>query len=302
MANILITGSTGFIGTHLKKNLAETHSLILPSRTELNDHSIFEQADIIIHLAGKAHDVEFCNIQEYTSSNTDLTINLFNHFLTSHAKTFIFMSSILVLGSCSDIPLTETMPPNPQTPYSISKQKAEEYIFSKELPAGKKVFVIRIPLVYGNGHTGNLKIFYKFMQKLFFWPLGSIESKRSLCDIRNLIFAINCFIETKGIENGIYHICDNNFFRLSEIYNAFCISIKRDSYILCIPHWILNIIFKILSLFDKRFVNQNFKKLTSSLLVSNHKFKESVKIDFPYQLLSFIVYFTFFCIFHFNIC
>ena len=89
--------------------------------------------DAIIHLAGKAHDTKNQSIaQDYFDINTGLTQKIFDFFLKSLAKKFIFFSSVkaAVDSVVGDI-LTEDVIPTPVGPYGESKIKAEEYILNK---------------------------------------------------------------------------------------------------------------------------------------------------------------------------
>jgi len=82
MLNVLITGSTGFIGNNLKTHFDGIYNLILPFRDDLKSDTLLDGIDIVIHLAGKAHDInDVANLNEYIISNTNLTNSLFDKFL-----------------------------------------------------------------------------------------------------------------------------------------------------------------------------------------------------------------------------
>ena len=89
--------------------------------------------DVIIHLAGKAHDTKKQSAaQSYFDINTGLTQKIYDWFLTSEAKKFIFFSSVkaaadFVVGD----KLTEEVIPTPNGPYGESKIAAENYILEQ---------------------------------------------------------------------------------------------------------------------------------------------------------------------------
>ena len=104
--NILITGINGFVGSNFTKSWKENHTLYgldinqtpkegtekIFSWTELDD---IPAIDAIVHLAGKAHDTKNRSlVQEYFDINTELTKKIFDYFLQSEAKTFVFFSSV----------------------------------------------------------------------------------------------------------------------------------------------------------------------------------------------------------------
>ena len=143
--NILITGAFGFVGTNLSKSIktAFKHRLIAvdvvePARHDYDAYyrwddleKIKEQEiDVVIHLAGKAHDTKnTAEEKAYFDINLGLTRTIFNAFLKSDATKFIHFSSVkAVADSVRGDFLTEEAEPAPGTPYGRSKLEAERYI------------------------------------------------------------------------------------------------------------------------------------------------------------------------------
>ena len=149
--NILITGVHGFVGSNLVIALKGHHSLygldiVAPEKEgvvktfawkDIETTSFPMQQlpkfDAIIHLAGKAHDTKNQSAsQVYFDINTGLTQKIFDFFLESSAKKFIFFSSVKAAAdSVVGDMLTEDVIPTPVGPYGESKIAAEEYILSK---------------------------------------------------------------------------------------------------------------------------------------------------------------------------
>jgi nucleoside-diphosphate-sugar epimerase len=290
MLNVLITGSSGFIGNHLRSQFEGKFNLFLPERNDFNSDTLLNNIDIVIHLAGKAHDIsDSHDLDQYTTSNTNLTNSLFEKFIKSDSSVFIFMSSILVLSSTSTEPLTEEFLPNPVTDYARSKFDSELYISKSKLPPGKRVYILRTPLVYGEGNKGNLVLLYDFIKKIPFWPLGKYNSLRSFCDIRNLSFVIENLISRSTIENGIYHVADNDPYKLNELYIAFAKLLNKKARVVNFPKRVVYLVFLFGSVFDFPFNLKRLNKLTSSLLVDNTKIKVALNSDLPYGILKDIV-------------
>jgi nucleoside-diphosphate-sugar epimerase len=99
--NILITGSSGFVGKNLV-NFLDSKLIKLFSRSNGDTYNSINYKYInninistIIHLAGKSHDLKnICNSDEYYQVNTELTKIVYDAFLASNAKLFIILSSV----------------------------------------------------------------------------------------------------------------------------------------------------------------------------------------------------------------
>lgn len=51
------------------------------------------------------------------------------------------------------------------THYGKSKLLAEQYILSKTIPNGKRVYILRPCMIHGTGNKGNLNLLYKIVSK-----------------------------------------------------------------------------------------------------------------------------------------
>lgn len=101
--NILITGIHGFVGSNLTKQLKEKHNLygldiVFPEKDGVkktfswDELSQIEGMDVIIHLAGKAHDVKNkASVQTYFDVNTGLTQKIFDYFLGGLQKNLFIL-------------------------------------------------------------------------------------------------------------------------------------------------------------------------------------------------------------------
>ena len=180
---IIITGSSGFVGTNLIRYLysrglndLETINLRNSNWTSKMD----KQINAIIHLAGKAHDTKnSSNSDQYFDINTKLTQELFDVFLKNSYRDFIYFRSVKAVTDQAENVVTEETVTNPQTAYGQSKLLAEQYILSKLLPKGKRVFILRPAMIHGSGNKGNLNLLYQLVSKGIPLPLGAFENKRS---------------------------------------------------------------------------------------------------------------------------
>ncbi|PWB21705.1 NAD-dependent epimerase/dehydratase family protein [Flavobacterium sp. HTF] len=281
---VIITGASGFVGKNLSNYLSNS--------CEVNNISLRNQvwkenfnADAIVHLAGKAHDTKnISDASEYFNINTELTKELFNYFLDSEIKDFIYFSSVkAVADEVSDI-LFENFPANPKTAYGQSKLKAEEYILSKEIPQGKRIFIIRPCMIHGPGNKGNLNLLYSIIQKNIPYPLAAFKNERSFLGIDNLNFMIKEILEKKNIESGVYNFSDDEMLSTNELVKLISSVSNKKNWSVAIPKVLINGAAKFGDIIKLPLNSETVQKLTENYRVSNQKIKSALEIEkLPYS-------------------
>jgi len=240
-----------------------------------------QEAVALVHLAGKAHDLKkTSNDSEYFEVNYELTNKLYDQFLASDARQFIYISSVKSVADSVDGILSEEEVPNPVTAYGKSKQMAEAYIMAN-LPADKKVYILRPCMIHGPGNKGNLNLLFSLVSKGFPWPLGAFENQRSFLSIENLCFVIKELLSQNNIPSGIYNVADDEPLSTNELIQLIAVSQKKQSRILSIPK---SFIIGMAKFGDKLHLPLNterLQKLTESYVVSNAKIKQAIGKSFP---------------------
>jgi len=297
---ILLSGIHGFVGFNLVNTFKKHHSIygidiVFPEREGINktfswdELEIIPEVDVIIHLAGKAHDTKnICLIQEYFDINLGLTKRIFDYFIQSNAKQFFFFSSIKVASDFFDgDSLKEDVRPKPVGPYSESKFEAEKYILSKQGEIDyftKKVYIFRPCMIHGPGNKGNLNLLYHFVSKGVPWPLGAFENKRSVLNVSNLSFIIEKFILLNP-NSGIYHLADDEPISTNELIELIAKSKNKKIKILKINCALIRMIAKIGTACKLPFNNEKLRKLTENYVVSNQRMKQAIGIErLPYNV------------------
>ncbi len=281
---ILITGVTGFVGTHLMKHLNAQSYLI--KGINLRNPNWYSELDAdvstIIHLAGKAHDLKkVTNPQEYYEANFELTKQVFDSFLLSDASVFIFMSSVKASADEVKDILTEENSPNPKTHYGISKLQAENYILNQQLPEGKRVYILRPCMIHGPGNQGNLNLLYTIVKKGFPWPLAAFENQRSFLSIDILCFVIQELLNRNDIPSGIYNVADDKPLSTNELIGLISKSQNKLPKTLAIPKKLIFLLAKIGDVLHLPLNSERLQKLTDSYLVSNDKIVKAIGKPFP---------------------
>jgi len=276
--SIFITGSTGFIGKLITKQFTQHHFTIYKRGEIVHIHS----SDVVIHLAGKAHDLKnTSNPDEYYEVNTELTKKVYDAFLVSEAKVFITLSSVKAAADEIEGELTEQHHPNPVTHYGKSKLLAEQCILSKEIPDGKRLYVLRPCMIHGPGNKGNLNLLYKIVSKNIPWPLGAFENKRSFCSIDNLMFIIKELIKREDIPSGIYNVADDEPLSTNELIGLIAKCQNRKPKIWKISRSLIEKLARIGDKFHLPLNSERLQKLTSSYVVSNAKIKAAIGKPLP---------------------
>jgi nucleoside-diphosphate-sugar epimerase len=278
VSRIFVTGSSGFVGSNLKGYLGASNIILEFHR----EKELSFNANTVIHLAGKAHDLKNISIpDEYYQVNTELTKKVFDAFLASEANVFITLSSVKAVADQVEGELTEQHSLNAVTHYGRSKLLAEQYIFSKEIPDGKRVYVLRPCMIHGPGNKGNLNLLYRIVSKNIPWPMGAFQNKRSFCSIDNLMFIFKELIERNDIPSGIYNVADDEPLSTNELIGLIAQSQNR---IPKIWNFSKRFIEGVASIGDKLHLPLNterLQKLTLSYVVSNAKLKAAIGKPLP---------------------
>ena len=276
--NIIITGATGFVGKNLSKFLKEKGHHISPLSLR-KAWELDQNAEAIIHLAGKAHDTKNTSAEkEYFEINTELTKKLFVEFLNTTAQDFIYFSSVKATADTVEGFLDENHTSNPQTPYGKSKLYAEEYLLSLKFPENKRLFIIRPCMIHGPGNKGNLNLLYKFVQKGIPYPLAAFENKRSFLSIDNLNFLILEMLSNKNVGSGIYNFADDEVLSTNELVKLIANTSGKKEKLWKISSKLISATAKMGDVMKLPLNSERLKKLTENYWVSNQKIKNALGI------------------------
>jgi nucleoside-diphosphate-sugar epimerase len=282
LKSITITGATGFVGMNLQDYLKASYE-IEPISVRYKPNQQFKlNANVLIHLAGKAHDLKkVSHPQDYYEANFELTKQLFDAFLASEATVFVFMSTVKAVADEVKGVLVEDVIPNPKTHYGIAKHQAEEYILSQELPEGKRVYILRPCMIYGPGNKGNLNLLYQLVAKGLPWPLGAFENQRSFLSIENLCFVIKELLENKSIPSGIYQVADDKSLSTNDLIQLLANSLDKKRRLLNISQKVIISIAKLGDHLHLPLNSERLQKLTENYVVSNQKIIKAIGKELP---------------------
>lgn len=269
---ILVTGANGFVGKALCQALRNRGDNYIGSVRDKSleikgqDYIFVESldantdwrkalkgCDTVVHLAGRAHILND-NIADPTAAfrqvNSQGTLNLAEQAAECGVSRFIFLSSIGVNGVLtSGLPFSPNDSPSPQSPYAVSKLEAE--LGLREIARRKvlDVVIIRSPAIYGKNAPGNFGLIEKFIKYGIPLPFGSIDNKRSLVAIENIVSFITECIENQRAENELFFVSDDDDLSTLEIVELVGKLIGRKPKMVKLP---LKILWCILIILGKR--------------------------------------------------
>ncbi len=303
MKTILITGSSGFIGSKLCAQLSAAYNVIGFDRATQNDMTnetytkisgdITNEAkikkicsqycpDIIIHCAGIAHQKLANGLAErdYYAVNKTATIMLAKTAAKVRPDVyFIFLSSISVYGEGeNNNKMKETNDCQPSTPYAKSKLKAENGLVRMRNNGHlDKLDILRLAPVYDRHWGLNLEKRVFAPHKICYLKFGSGDQKISLLSLHNLISFISYRLDNQELNNwgNIYNLTDKRDYSFNEIIEIF----KKSSYqpnriTITTPLGVVRLGTRILARFFPKkadWILSCYTKLAFSLVFDNNK-------------------------------
>lgn len=277
-----IFGSSGFIGKNLVQSLANTCKIDQVSLRENNWQDKLEKSEVLINLIGKAHDHKgTAKEHDFYFANVELAKQVFEAFIKSEAKLLIHISSLAALEEIEAFnPLKEDDKTNPQSWYGKSKRAGEEWLLNQTLPEGKKLIILRPPMVHGPGDKGNLGLLYKLISKGIPYPLASFNNQRSFISIDNFNYFIQEIIKGQDkLASGIYHISDDEPIATNTIISIIKVVENKNVLNLNLPKSLVRLMAKIGDVVPIPLNSIRLKKMTSDLILSNQKIKVALGIN-----------------------
>ena len=276
---IIITGSSGFIGKYFKSKLSDEFKIVDYSLRYKKYQSLILESHSVIHMAGIAHDLKGkYSYEDYYESNYKLTKQVFDAFLNSSSKIFIYFSSVKAVEDSFNSVITESISPNPKTFYGKTKLLSEKYILSKTVSNSKKVFILRPCMVHGPNNIGNLNLLFNMSKLGFPWPLAKYKNKRSFCSIDNLLFVVKELLINKNIKSDIFNVADDKSISTNDLIKLIFKFLNKKPRLWKVPRFLINKLVFFGDYLKLPLNSETFDKLTKSYEVSNDKIKNKLSI------------------------
>ena len=280
---ILLTGSSGFLGSFFFDKLSQYHVVDTISRTNSKFHinlvkeiPSFELSyDVVIHCAGRAHYTPGgkTEIREFYRENIDISENLLLGLSkTCKPSNFVFISSVAVYGKSVGHLINEQSELNAMEPYGISKVQAEQLILKWCTENNVTCTILRLPLVVGLNPPGNLGDMIKGIRKGYYYNIAGGKAKKSMV----LASDVAKFLLKASETGGIFNLTDGyhpSFFELSENLSRQLGKSRTKN----LPFWLAKYIARTGDVFGAKapLNSLKLKKITSDLTFDDSKAREA---------------------------
>ena len=152
MKNLLITGSSGFIGKYFINKYQDKYNIKTFSfRKDILNNLELNDTDIVFHLSALVHQMGGATKEEYEKVNVTQTLSLARKAKASGVKQFVFMSTVKVYGEETSSTYTENTICKPEDEYGKSKLKAEQELLEQQ-DENFKVSIVRTPIAVSYTH------------------------------------------------------------------------------------------------------------------------------------------------------
>jgi len=288
---ILVTGASGFIASHLLPLLlakgwrvrgavrSERGPRILPTGVEgavvgeLGPETDWSLAlrgiDVVIHLAARVHVMHDSSIDAYDRVNVSGSRHLAETAVAAGVKRLLFVSSVKAMGEASPkgFPWTEEDECYPEDSYGKSKLAAELALHGVAGRTNLEVVILRPPVVYGPEVTANIYRLLQIVDRRWPLPLGSVENRRSFIYVGNFVDAIVKAIEHPKAGGETFLVSDGKDISTPELIRAIACAFGKPAHFFPAPTMLLEILGWVLGKSDE--VN----RLLGSLVVDSSKIR-----------------------------
>ena len=223
---VLITGSSGFLGSIVKDSFSKLHVFELNRNkgdyccsleNEIPDFK--ESFNLVVHSAGKAHNVPKTETEkrQFHDINVIGTQNLLKGLQVSGVpKQFVFISSVSVYGLNAGIDISEDYPLLAKDPYGQSKILGEQIVQDWCNKNNVVCTVLRLPLLVGSNAPGNLGAMVTAIEKGYYFNIDGGTAKKSMV----LAQDVARFIPLVAPIGGVYNLADGNHPNFKELSTA----------------------------------------------------------------------------------
>jgi nucleoside-diphosphate-sugar epimerase len=247
LANYLVTGGAGFIGSHISEELIRrghrvrvVDSLVTGYQRNLRDGVEFVQGDLADPTVAKAavagmdyaiHQAAIPSVprsvekpEESHRANIDGTLQVLLASRDAKIKRVVFAGSSSVYGDTEVLPKTESMPTNPLSPYALQKLMGEMYLQMFTRLYGLETVTTRYFNVFGprqdpgSPYSGVISLFIKALSEGTRPVIyGDGGQTRDFTYVSNVVDGVLRAAEAPGVGGQVFNVATNHRISLNEL-------------------------------------------------------------------------------------
>jgi nucleoside-diphosphate-sugar epimerase len=258
---IALTGATGFIGSHLLRELSRlgyrvrvllrrptampidcAHAVIGDLSRPVNMAAALSDVDTLIHSAGLAPAMTGSPDDDFRRLDIAATGNLAAAAQRAGVRRFVYLSSLRAQADVSsrDV-LTEDQHPVPTDAYGQSKRAAEQELSKLDLDW----VALRLALVFGPGAKGNMGRLIGLARSSYPLPFGALRARRSLLSLENLATAVETVVTSPQPLRCPLIVADPDALNVAEMITAIRAGLGRSPGLVYVPAPVLEAGFRL---------------------------------------------------------
>jgi nucleoside-diphosphate-sugar epimerase len=253
---VLVTGGTGFTGSHLVRRLLSRGDEVRVLDTapglfgdELRQHgaqitlgsvtdaalvdSLVAGCDVVFHLAAAFRRINLPD-PVYREVNAEGTRRVAQACLTRGVRRLVYCSTQGVHGDVHRVPGDETSPVAPWDFYQQTKYEGELAVW-EVARQGLQACVIRPMAIYGPGDPGRFLMLFRAVRRGWFLMFGDGETFYHPCYIDNLVDAFELGAQVPKAAGETYLVGDDRYVSLNELVRAVAANLDREVRIVHLP-------------------------------------------------------------------
>jgi nucleoside-diphosphate-sugar epimerase len=253
---ILVTGGTGFSGSHLvRRLLSKGHEVrvvdnqkgVFFSELEsqgakitigsVTDRALMEKlvagCDVVYHVAAAFRRIDLPK-EVYWDVNVNGTRYLLEAALQCGVDRFVYCSTCGVHGNVEHPPAAEDAPIKPEDYYQFTKYEGEK-VAQEYMQKGLKTTILRPAAIYGPGDPERWAMLFKRVSTGRFIMFGSGKATYHPLYIDNLTDAFEAAAEKEAAVGQTYLIADEKYYPIKEIVQVIASVLHKDVKIIHLP-------------------------------------------------------------------
>jgi len=255
---ILVTGGTGFTGSHLVRRLLDRgHEVLVMDNqrglsydelkargakielASITDRRLVDtmakECEVVYHLAAAFRQLDVPN-QYYWDVNVEGTRYLADAAHRFQIRRFIYCSTQGVHGHIQNPPGKEQSPIAPEDYYQLTKYEGEKVVW-EYVEKGLDAVTLRPTAIYGPGDPGRFLILFRLVKRGAFWMFGDGNTFYHPVYVDNLVDAFELAAAKEMTQGETYLIGDDHYYSLNELVQHVAAALNLSVRIRHLPFW-----------------------------------------------------------------